>query len=284
MRNEIPATALTSMTSLKPSDITSALPRLLASFLASLRSQGPTEPGDSPLSPVLRYPKSVRLGGGTLIRHRGSLPDRAVIDQVFTARCYSLSWMRRRAELISYYQRARRPLIVDCGANIGASPLWFATAFPNARVVAIEPASNNFSLLERNTSNHPNIQPVQAAILGQSGSVHLVDPGMGEWGYRVSPERSEARVGEARAITIDQVIEEADTPFILKIDIEGAEVDMFRTPSASLARFPLVIIELHDWMLPGQRSSTPFLRWHVDNDREFLHLGENLFSLRQAPL
>ncbi len=71
----------------------------------------------------------------------------------------------------------------------------------------------------------------------------------------------------------------ARTPFILKIDIEGGEADLFDDEPEVFARFPVLIIELHDWMLPRGGTSRPFLRWHAAQDRDFVHIGENVFSL-----
>ena len=72
------------------------------------------------------------------------------------------------------------------------------------------------------------------------------------------------------------------TPFLLKIDIEGAEEELFSQNTDRLAAFPLIIIELHDWMLPGRASSRPFLRWHAEQDRDFVLAGENVFSVRNT--
>ena len=40
--------------------------------------------------------------------------------------------------------------VVDCGANVGYSSAWFLTKFPNCRVIAIEPESENCNMLKRN--------------------------------------------------------------------------------------------------------------------------------------
>src|SRR5580698_4044701 len=38
----------------------------------------------------------------------------------------------------------KRPLIIDCGSNIGVSVLWLTARYPEAHIVAIEPAPDNF--------------------------------------------------------------------------------------------------------------------------------------------
>lgn len=69
------------------------------------------------------------------------------------------------------------------------------------------------------------------------------------------------------------------TPFILKIDIEGGEGDLLGEEAKVFARFPIVVLELHDWMLPRAGTSRAFLRWHAERDRDFVHIGENVFSM-----
>lgn len=41
-----------------------------------------------------------------------------------------------------------KPVMVDCGVNIGTSVLYFLGEYPQAHVVALEPAPDNFALLE----------------------------------------------------------------------------------------------------------------------------------------
>jgi hypothetical protein len=83
-----------------------------------------------------------------------------------------------------------------------------------------------------------------------------------------------------RAMTLEQVMAKSQgTLFILKIDIEGAESDLFSRHTEELDRFPLVIIELHDWLLPRESNSCNFLKWYVEKGRDFVHFGENVFSI-----
>ena len=74
------------------------------------------------------------------------------------------------------------------------------------------------------------------------------------------------------------------SPFILKIDIEGSEEDVFSGDSSWLDQFPCVIIELHDWMLPFSGSSRNFQRAIARLDFDLVQRGENLFCFNRRIL
>lgn len=177
------------------------------------------------------------------------------------------------------YAAADSPLIVDAGANIGAASTWFASRFPKARVLAVEPDADNLSYVRKNAEAFASIVPVQAAMASFSGELVLTDPGAGAWAYRTSAD-PRAVGSTVPALTIEEVVEMGGSyePFILKIDIEGAEADLFSRESDVFDRFPLVIIELHDWMLPDEASCRNFLRWHAGRSRDLTFHGENVYS------
>jgi hypothetical protein len=68
-------------------------------------------------------------------------------------------------------------------------------------------------------------------------------------------------------------------PFICKIDIEGAESELFSKNTEWLSRFPVVIIELHDWRFAGEAPSRNFIRTIAHLDRDFVLLGESVWSI-----
>ena len=70
------------------------------------------------------------------------------------------------------------------------------------------------------------------------------------------------------------------TPFILKIDIEGAEEDLFSEDTTWLDKLPLVVFELHDWMLPGKAASRTFIQAFSGLNRDLLVRVENVFSFQ----
>jgi FkbM family methyltransferase len=230
---------------------------------------------------MIRSDKPIRVPGtNRFMSHRGTEADTDLFDQIFLAQVYGLRFLRRFGEIERFYDNCAKPLVVDCGANIGASALWFATRFPRSAVVAIEPETGNFEILEKN-SEGLNVRAVHGAVASQAGYLRLVDPGMGSCGFRTELSGEASGDGAVRAYTLDELADLAPdhTPFILKIDIEGAESDLFRSHQRTLDLYPVVIVELHDWMLPRSGSSQSFLKWHVAQDRDLVQHGENTYSL-----
>jgi FkbM family methyltransferase len=214
---------------------------------------------------------------------RPGTSDTAVILDTFQKWQYSLKRLPHWPEILSFLKRCdqegRRPLIIDAGANIGASAAFFALSFPTATVIAIEPEDSNFDLLCKNTIGL-NVICVKAALSCDAGQVKLVDPGDGPWAYRTS------RVGSGDGppcTTVDALyganVSESTFPFVVKIDIEGGEEDVFGRNIAWVDDTPIVVIELHDWMLPGKGSALPFLRCVSASERDFIYFGENVFSI-----
>ena len=215
-----------------------------------------------------------------MFRHRGTVADRKVIAQMFSAQHYSFARLRRGAELDARYAEllgaGRRPLILDAGANIGASAMFFGMRFPGAHIVALEPAANNFELLSANVAGL-DVDARCAAIGARDGEAALLDPGEGEWGYRTAPGAGVAVHAASRLVA--EKLAAGYAPYIAKIDIEGGEAELFSRDTGWAERFAVLIIELHDWLLPRSGSARNFLRWAAGQDRDFVHIGENVFSI-----
>jgi hypothetical protein len=95
----------------------------------------------------------------------------------------------------------------------------------------------------------------------------------------VTEEKLGEIVGEVQGVTVDTIMKEQgiDHVDILKIDIEGAEREVFRDPSSWLRKVDALIIELHERMKPGCNRS--FYNATNDFDNEWLH-GENVYLAR----
>ena len=157
--------------------------------------------------------------------------------------------------------KASRPLrfnfVIDAGGYIGTAAIEFAKAFPDARIVTLEPSRNNFEVLRKNVRKFPNIVALNQALGVSKGIISLQARHTGEWGYTTvrHPADSEASVflHNVEVTTIPTLLREfnSDGIDLLKLDIEGAEFELFSEPPAWLARTRVMIAELHNRIMPG---------------------------------
>ena len=167
------------------------------------------------------------------------------------------------------------PVIIDAGANIGLASLWFAELFPLARIFAVEPDICNQKVLEQNIQGRSNIIAVAGGVWDKSTMLHIENPDAGAASLRT------AEGGDLRGYTIPEIIKEANGQlFIVKVDIEGAEAALFRSNTDWFAEASLVVLELHDWLYPGQGTSRNFLRCLSDQPIDLVYRGENMFCFR----
>lgn len=218
-----------------------------------------------------------------VVFHRRTYADKTAIQQCFDQKQYDMPDRDHGAQIERFYQQivaaGKQPLIVDCGANIGASVLWFTARYPHAHILAVEPAPDNFVLLQRNCAGL-DVDLRMAGIGATDGSSHLADTGWGTMSYRTIANEQGPEVAMLTVATL--LASKPGTqyvPFLLKIDIEGGEKSLFEGDCSSIDRFPLIILEPHDWLLPGEGTSLPFFRFHAAAGREFCMKNENIASI-----
>ena len=171
----------------------------------------------------------------------------------------------------------RVPLIIDAGANIGAASMWFARRYPAARIIAVEPDPANADLCRRN-AGPMGVDVVEAAVGSRPGTVDLLDDGMGEWG--IQTVRGE---GGVPVVTIPELMSRhADAePFIVKIDIEGFEEDLFPAETEWFGRQHVVFVEPHDWAHPAAGRTDNLRRVTADSGTDLLIHGLSLVFIRR---
>jgi FkbM family methyltransferase len=224
------------------------------------------------------YVVNVRGIGPIHIRKNSS--DIGVLRQVFRARQYDFGNYPQADRIQKRYrhilERGKIPLIIDAGANNGCSALWFAKNFPNSKVVAIEPDHENCEICRLNTRANSDIAVIEAAVGGTPGFVTLENPWDVSWGMQTKRVVTDDKV-EVR--TIKDIVSTYGIEyqlFIVKIDIEGFEADLFSNNTDWLNSVMVVIIEPHDWMFAGQFSSVPFQRAIAKYRFEIIMSRENL--------
>jgi len=148
-------------------------------------------------------------------------------------------------------------LIIDGGANIGMSAIYYALRYPKAKIISLEVSPENFDLLKHNTRDFPNVKPICKGVWNESGHLKIINQGAGENAFMVKRVDS-ASEGTIPAISLHDIMlqENVDVLDIVKLDIEGAEKMVFANNFESwLPKTRLLIVELHDRMQPGSSKS-----------------------------
>jgi FkbM family methyltransferase len=215
------------------------------------------------------FPAPIWLRGGTV--------DLRVFLQVLAYRGYDISDTAQGKELRGRYDSliaaGVQPLIIDCGANIGLTSIWYARMFPAAKIVAVEPDHSNLEMAARNLAAYPNVKLVSGAVWDAPCQLSIVNPDAEPWAFQV-----EEGEGSIPAFTIDQ-LSEGNPILIVKIDIEGAEKALFRSNTDWMDRTSLIAIELHDWLFPHAGTSQSFMKAIAGHVHEVTLRGETLFFL-----
>lgn len=206
------------------------------------------------------------------IHLRKNTSDILIFHQIFTFKEYGMN--------LGFVPK----FIVDAGANIGLSAVFFTDKFPDATIVAVEPEKSNFDLLRKNTTKYKNIICVKKAISNQSDlSFDVVDKGFGNWGFVTQVKNNgqpEKVVDQVDSLTIDEifVFYKLECLDLLKIDIEGAEKNLFESNYENwLPKTKCIIIELHDGITKG--SSKSFFAAISRYNFSYFNRGENLLFI-----
>ncbi len=210
---------------------------------------------------------------------RDGTSDQDVLEQIFQTEEFNISTAPQFAWVRAAYDQAladgETPLIIDCGANIGLSALYYAQHLPKARIVGIEPAHDNVLLARKNVQHHPLIEIVEAAIHDRPAALELVDPTAAKFAYRVHAA-SAASTSSIEAVTIGGLMQRhgAKRNLIVKVDIEGGEAEMFRSNTDWLDHTALLTVETHDWLFPGKGTSQSLFAALAGRKFEVIHKGE----------
>jgi FkbM family methyltransferase len=177
-----------------------------------------------------------------IINIRPNTTDVDLFSDVFLEKDFSLGFLDLHPQTI-----------IDAGANVGYTSIFFTIAYPHAKIFAIEPEESNFEMLRRNVKYFRNIIPINAALWNKKEELQILDPGKGKWGFQTIKSNEEKKSGKVNTITVDRLIDlhKINTIDVFKINIEGAEKELFSSNFEWLVKTNVIIIELHDRFRDG---------------------------------
>jgi FkbM family methyltransferase len=177
----------------------------------------------------------IRSFGPTPVRIRSHTTDVSVLGEIVVSKGY---------DALVRHPRGRPKLIVDLGANIGLVDRWFLNRYPGAEIIAVEPEPTNLETLKANVAGLP-VKVVPAAVGATERTVRLHTV-TGEHGFTMvgEPQPGSTCV-EVPVVTMKSILGDAQVVDLLKVDIEGAEEELFADCRDWIGKVGMLLVECH---------------------------------------
>jgi FkbM family methyltransferase len=156
-------------------------------------------------------------------------------------------------EIYRFESNKEHPYIIDCGANIGLSVIYFKRLFPGAEIIAFEPDTKVFEALEYNTKvfELTNVELVKKACWNEETTLTFFSEGAD--GGRVAQDFDKQNNIQVPTVRLrDYLYEQVD---FLKMDIEGAEVEVLDDVKDLLVNVEKIFVEFHSFEGKRQKLS-----------------------------
>jgi FkbM family methyltransferase len=171
-----------------------------------------------------------------------------------------MSFLQMSAEIFDgqifrFLTEVPEPFIIDAGANIGLATIYFKHLYPRSQVVAFEADPGIFQVLSKNVSqlNLQGVELVNCALWRSSGTMQFWSEG--SYGGRLA-SKGDSPNTEVRAVPLGDYISRPVQ--FLKMDIEGAEIDVLEECAGKLHFVERLFLEYHSFADQPQRIETLF--------------------------
>jgi FkbM family methyltransferase len=140
-----------------------------------------------------------------------------------------------------------KPFIIDGGANIGVGCRYWKFLYPQSEVIAFEPDENNFSLLQKNMTSCSGFKAEKKALWSSHGTLKFNAVG-GEGGHVADTNSTADEHGfiEVPAFRLRDLLDRKVD--LLKLDIEGGEMEVLRDCKDSLRNVERIFVEHHSFL------------------------------------
>ncbi|MEO6903111.1 MAG: FkbM family methyltransferase [Bacteroidia bacterium] len=149
-----------------------------------------------------------------------------------------------KRKIYQFKSDAPKPYIIDCGANVGLSVLFFKQIYPTSEIIAFEPDPKVFNVLFENVKqlNLPDIMLINKAVWDHNTTLNFSPDGADAG--RLDTTKNEHSY-EVETTTLSQYL--TRTVDLLKIDIEGAEFTVLKNIKNSLKNVQHLFVEYHSF-------------------------------------
>lgn len=182
-------------------------------------------------------PRSISLRGGTRLQYRLNRGDIQGLREVWMDNAYALPF------------QIEPKIVVDLGANIGLTSVWFHRRFKCEYIIAVEANAGNVQIARQNFAlNSVPGQVIEAAIGPEDGVGKFQSYDESNLGRICSASTSSDRITTVPIISMESVLGKLPHKRrvdLLKIDIEGGEAALFSRNTDWLGDVDSIVAELH---------------------------------------
>jgi FkbM family methyltransferase len=138
------------------------------------------------------------------------------------------------------------PYIIDCGANIGLSVIYFKQLYPEAEIIAFEPDRKVFNALQNNIEvfNLKKTNLINKACWSEETVLQFYSEGADSG--RVTSNKNQDNIIEVETVELKNYLNRNVN--FLKIDIEGAENEVIRNIKEALINVERIFVEFHSFV------------------------------------
>lgn len=179
-----------------------------------------------------------------------TLPDGKVVEGLKPIEAYHEYKDMFINEIYAFHPQNNNPVIIDGGAYIGFSVIWFLTKYPNAKVIAFECDPDILtqfkSNLERNQLNH-QVEIVPRALASSEKILEFYKSG-DDAGSLFN--KTDKKITVETCLLSQYLDQKVD---LLKLNIEGAEFEVLEECRTKLKNVSEIIIEFHSFASQEQK-------------------------------
>ena len=172
-------------------------------------------------------------------------------------------------ERMKFNTTSETPIIIDCGANVGVSIMYFKSLFPHAKIEGFEPDPKIACLLKENLLKNKltDVTVREKAIWKNNNGVSFGIEGAD--GGSIFLEGKNTL--EIPSVRLKDILRNYDYIDLLKIDIEGAEVEVIKDCNEDLKKVKNIFIEYHSWISNKQELDNLLRILSENGFRYYIH-------------
>lgn len=146
--------------------------------------------------------------------------------------------------------------VLDLGGYIGLASSYLAHKYPEAKILLVEPDTDNYTLARLNCRQFPNVECLNVGAWSKSCDLTVADRSGGDVAIMFREIMDGEEVGtRVKAMSVSDLMSYANFNHVdlVKIDIEGSELQLFSDHRCKewIRKSNLISCELHDRMVEG---------------------------------